>query len=322
VATVSAVATDDQTVIVESLDRRVTELAIFGEGTIPIVDRLSATAGARLFRTITENEAVEQSGGRSDRISKTILSPSISIAWTPSSRTLVYLRYARSLRPGGLAPANEIASRRFASDELGTFDLGLRRASASGELSLGGSVFYTVWHNIQTDYLLADGLVSTRNAGRARIYGVEANGEWRPVRRLLLSGGASYVNAQLVRTQTGTELDDLRLPITPAFTARASAQYQWALGPWSALLSAQANYIGRARLTFEPSLDREMGDYTTTSLAASASHGRLTLGARIDNVLDIQGDSFAFGNPFSIMRGSQYTPLRPRTVTLSITRSW
>jgi outer membrane receptor protein involved in Fe transport len=318
----AAISGEGRSLIVESLNRRIIEFAVFGEGTLPIMDRLSATAGARLFRTVAKDEAAEQTGGGSDQISKTILSPSLSLAWTPSSHATVYLRYARSLRPGGLAPTGQTASRRFDSDELGTIDLGARTVSAGGKITLGASLFHTVWSNIQSDYLLPNGLVSTRNAGRGRIYGVEANSEWRLLDRLMLSGGATYVNARLIRTETGLELDDRRLPITPEFTGRASVQYRWPLGAWSALLSAQANYIGRARLTFDPSLDREMGNYTSVSLAALATRNRLTIGARIENLFDIQGDSFAFGNPFSIMSGSQYTPLRPRTVTLSVSRSW
>ena len=40
------------------------------------------------------------------------------------------------------------------------------------------------------------------------------------------------------------------------------------------------------------------------------------------NILDGRGDSFGFGNPFSIRLGEQRTPIRPRTLTLRIERKF
>ena len=66
-----------------------------------------------------------------------------------------------------------------------------------------------------------------------------------------------------------------------------------------------------------------MGNYTVYALNALMARGPFTLTARIDNLFDVKGDnSFAFGNPFSIRAAEQYTPLRPRTLTFSISRAW
>lgn len=317
VATVTGSTT---AIAAETLDRKITELAAFGELTLPLLAHVKATAGARLFHSMAEDEAVKQERGASDRVFKTGFSPSLAVAWTPSDRSIVYLRYAQALRPGGLAPVEQVASRRFDSDELGTFDLGLRHTSQA--LSLSANLFRTVWDHIQSDYLLPNGLVSTRNAGRGKIYGVELSAEWRPLHGLSLLAGGSILDAKLVRTETGHDLEDRRLPITPNATGRLTAQYDASLGAWATKLSAQVNYIGRARLTFDQNLDREMGNYATASMAAFFTRRALTIGARMDNLFDVKGDSFAFGNPFSIMNAPQYTPLKPRTFTLSIARAW
>lgn len=319
---VGTMSSASETLTVEMLDQKLTEFAAFGEITVPLIERVKATAGIRIFRSIAEDEALEQSGGTSEHVSKTGVSPSLALAWAPGDRSVVYLRYARALRPGGLTPAGQFSSRRFDSDELGTFDLGIRHSLPGDRLSFSASVFYTIWDHIQSDYLLPNGLVSTRNAGRGRIHGVEVGADWKPFRGLHLSAGASYLDAMLTKTEDGLELDDRRLPIAPDITGRLAAQYDLLLGGWAASLSAQANYIGRSRLTFDEDLDRQMGNYTTTSLAAFFTRNNLTIGARLDNLFDIKGDSFAFGNPFSIMQGRQYTPLRPRTLTFSISRAW
>lgn len=319
---VGTIRAADETRAIETLDRKITEFAAFGEATIPLINQIKATVGIRVFRSIAEDEAVEQAGGTSDRISKTGVSPSLAVAWTPRDRTILYLRYARALRPGGLTPAGETSSRRFDSDELGSFDLGIRHSLPDDRLSLTASLFHTVWNHIQSDYLLDNGLISTRNAGRGRIFGLEASADWKPFRGLRLSAGASYLDAMLAKTETGVKLDDRRLPIVPDLSGRLAAQYDFALGDWAGSLSAHANYFGRARLSFDADLDRNMGNYTTTSIATFFTRNSLTIGARLDNLLDIQGDSFAFGNPFSIKQSQQYTPLKPRTLTLSIARAW
>lgn len=307
---------------VEDLDRVVTEMAIFGEAKIPLWHHISATVGARLYRSVADNEASERHGGTSARFAKFFASPSLSLSWAPSPRHLVYLRYARALRPGGLAAAGSATSRRFDSDELGTFDLGYRGEPIAGVLTLNGSLFHTIWNHIQSDYLLPNGLVATRNAGKGRINGAEASADLTLAPRWQISAGATYVRALLVKTEDGLKVDDRRLPVTPNMTARLTARYEFPLAGWTTRLSAQANYIGRARLFFDQDLDREMGNYATAETAAFFSRGRLTIGGRIDNLFDIQGDTFAFGNPFSIMAGRQYTPMRPRTFTLSLARSW
>ncbi len=320
--TSGTITSADDSLIVETLDRYATEFAVFGEAIVPLAERVHLTAGARLFRSIAEDAATEQSGGASQRVSKTIVSPSLSLAWTPGAGTTIFLRYARALRPGGLAPVGQSGQGRFDSDDLGTADLGARYASADQRLSASASLFYTDWSHIQSDYLLPNGLISTRNAGRARILGVEASLDWRVTQGLHVAAGGSVISALLVSTENGLKLDDRRLPVVPNMTGRLRVRYDFPLGDWAASLAGQVNYVGSARLTFDEDLDRQMGNYAPVEASVSMTRGHVAIGARIDNALDIKGDSFAFGNQFSIMRSQQYTPLRPRTFSLSLTRSW
>ena len=50
------------------------------------------------------------------------------------------------------------------------------------------------------------------------------------------------------------------------------------------------------------------------------SHDRTTVSLTVTNLLDGRGNSFGFGNPFSLRLASQETPLRPRTIGLRIER--
>jgi outer membrane receptor protein involved in Fe transport len=307
---------------VETLDRVVSEYAAFGEGTVRLFSRLDATLGARLFHSTAEDETTEQAGQRALKRGKTILSPSFALSLPLVGRGLAYIRYARAMRPGGLAPGGETSSGRFDADELATIDLGLRRSSLDGRLSLSASAFHTLWSDIQSDYLLANGLVSTRNAGKGKISGLEAAIEWKLSNSLNLSAGGSVQRARLTHAEDGLDLDDRRLPIAPDLTGRLAVTQSFGLGEWNGQASAQANYIGSAHLSFDDDLDRQMGKYAVVAANTEMSHEAWTLGIRIDNLFDVKGDSFAFGNPFSIRSGPQYTPLRPRTLTLSVARTW
>jgi outer membrane receptor protein involved in Fe transport len=306
---------------VETIDHDVAEYAAFGEGTLPL-GQFTLTAGARLFVTDAADARAEMRRQREKAQHKVGFSPSLSLSWQPAKGRYLFLRFARAIRPGGLAAGSGQVQGQFDSDELSSLEAGARLALAGDSLALNAGAYYTYWHAVQSDYLLADGLISTRNAGNARIVGGDASIDWSIARRWTLSAGINAEQAELISTPQGVHLDDLRLPVAPDVTLRGQVGYRFALGGWTMRLIGQGNYVGSARLSFDPDLDRHMGQYAVVAAAATAQRGPLSVTARLDNLFDIAGDSFAFGNPFSIRLGPQYTPLRPRTLTLSIGFDW
>jgi hypothetical protein len=61
-----------------------------------------------------------------------------------------------------------------------------------------------------------------------------------------------------------------------------------------------------------------MGNLLLTRLEGSIAIGKVDVGLTLDNPLDKRADTFAFGNPFTLRTMRQYTPQRPRTVSLTI----
>lgn len=305
---------------IERLNRNTTEISIFAEAVQPIFETVKATLGVRVSHTTNDDESIEGSTRKSQRIGKVIASPSVSLAWQPSEGQLVYLRYARAMRPGGLSPSGAGTESRFDSDELSTFDLGTR--ANFGRVRIAASLYYTDWLSIQSDYLLNSGLVGTRNAGDGRIIGGEASIAWQVLDTVDLAAGINLQDATLVRATDGIELDDYRLPVAPNMTGRLALSHRFDLNDWHGRATVQANYVGRARLALDDDLDRRMGNYAVVALHAAIARAGWAFTGRIDNLFDIKGDSFAFGNPFSIRNGPQYTPLRPRALTLSLGYSW
>ncbi|MGN6269220.1 MAG: TonB-dependent receptor domain-containing protein [Sphingomonas sp.] len=306
---------------VESIDQDVAEYAAFGDATLP-VGPLTVTAGARISLTDASDKRAEQRGQTKKGQHQLGFAPSLSIAWRPGEGRYFFVRYARALRPGGLAAGAGFAQGHFDPDELESVEGGARMKLDGEALALAASVYYADWHDVQSDYLLDNGLISTRNAGQARIIGGDASIDWTIGRGWTLSAGINAEEAELVSTADGIKLEDRRLPVVPNVTLRGLLGYRFDLGDWTVRLAGQGNYIGKARLSFDPDLDRHMGEYGVFALSASAAKGRWSVAARLDNLFDAAGDSFAFGNPFSIRNAPQFTPLRPRTLVLSVGLDW
>lgn len=306
--------------LLEQRIRQVTEIAGFGDATVTLARHVRATIGARLSHTTDQDDAAEEAGATVSRVGKVTLSPSFSLSWRPAGKDIVYFRYARAVRPGGLARNATMQSSRFDADELGTAEIGYRASLLKDTLRFDLGGFYTTWYAIQSDFLLPNGLVSTLNAGNATVLGSDVSMDWDASTRLRLSAGASFVNSRLTRTGNGLEVEDRRLPITPDLSGRITAQWRFDAGRWSGFVGAQANYVGHSHLTFDPVTDRTMGNYAVASTNAQLSRSGWTVSGRLDNLFNIAADTFAFGNPF--LNDRQFTPLRPRTFTLSVARGW
>ncbi len=302
------------------LGQQVFEAALFGEIAFQLPGSMRATGGQRVFGSQVRNQgrvALHVKGDDSDFYWAT---PSASLDWRSSDeRRFVFLRYARAVRPGGLnLDAGEL--RRFAPDELSNVDLGTRWLLHADTLWLQSTLFATHWSHIQSDHLLANGLISTRNAGASLILGAESALAWQVDDHWRIETGATVQRARLDRA-TVPEEDGKRLPVVPEYRLRGSILHSRNLGSWRARLALNLNYIGASHLSFEPALDRKMGDYWRADLDAQFERGRYALGLRVSNLLDSRVDTFAYGNPFSIRTRAQFTPPEPRAIALRLTYS-
>lgn len=308
---------------VVATNQEITELAAFAEVSLPLDDDWRIIGGGRLFRSVAQNERHEAAQALLDRRIKSGFTPSLGLSWTPAEGQFYFLRFASALRPGGLSLADGMGEDRFASDELMNLDLGWRIRSADKHLSIEGAAYVTHWDHIQSDYLLANGLVATHNAGNGRIYGIESTIRWRATPGWLVEAGFTAQQARLIKAESRTVIgDDGRLPVVPDISLRLGLARRISLGDWHGEAGTRVNFVGSSRLSFDQGLDRHMGEYATFGTSASLSNGDWTLSARIDNLFDARGDSFALGNPFSIRTAPQFTPLRPRSLAVGLGRRW
>jgi len=301
--------------------QHISEVALFGEVSVPITPSLRAVSGARLFHATIENERTQSNIAATDSRHKTGFTPSLAVQWHPRSDAMLFIRAASAFRPGGLSSADS-GERRYDSDQLMTIEMG-GRMIRDDHLIASATLFRTIWKDIQSDSLLANGLVSTRNVGDGRIEGFDLSLDHRWMSGWSIDAGVQYQFARLVKSAAGLDLeDDRRLPVVPDLALRIGVKKRFNAFSWNADAGASVHYTGTARLSFDADLDRKMGDYATVDLSWSMRKGGWALAAALDNVLDSRADSFAFGNPFSIRSMDQYTPVRPRSFRLAIARNW
>lgn len=314
---------DGQVIDALDLKRFVKEFSVYGEGTLRLAPRLRAALGARLFLSTVEDgraekaQALAEANANANSGSTIGVTPSASLAFDTSGGGLVYFRYASAFRPGGLDPANTV-THRYDADQLSNFDLGVRGTALRGSLTVDVAAYRTRWLHVQSDYLLPNGLLATHNVGDALIIGIEGSIAWHAGGGWTLSAGGTLQHARLTRAEDGTKLlTDLRLPVVPDVAGRVALAWRHDWHGWSIEPSLAARYDGPSRLSFDPGLDRVMGGFGEADLTIAATRGRMRVALSIDNLFDARGDSFAFGNPFSVRTEAQYTPTRPRTGTLS-----
>jgi len=305
-----------------------TEIAVFGEATQRIASRLSGTLGARVVFAETIGELMGGSGEDFEPKRRQVrFLPTAALSWKPNSDLLTFLRYQSGFRSGGIAitAGQTNAAQRFDSDSIHTAELGIRLGSesdtASPRFSGGVTTFYSIWTDIQADLIGSDGLPFTENIGRGRIYGAEINARWRASDHLFFDGALFVNRSALTNPAEGLEEADERpLPNIARTGARFTAAWEMPLSSSLTFkLDGTVRLIGASSLGTTAPLILEHGETTQVDLSASlvASQGwAISLDAT--NLLNASGNTFSYGNPFTVADGKQITPLRPLTIRLGI----
>ncbi len=312
------------------------EGALYGQATERLFRGLEVTVGGRLFASGDQVTSVGKASFGSPstpftgRVGQAGFAPKIIIAERVAPWLLIYAQTDEGYRgpgintaaastetlhdPGGAEPL-----RVFKGDELWSVEAGGKLTALDGRLRLDVAVFQVEWRNIQSDQLLMSGLPYTANVGHARNLGVEAEGLFR--------SGALELRAEMLINEPELDKANPAFPIlsqnglgvVPDHTFGASAHYDWRLWDgWSLGLDTRWTYVGVSHLMLNIASLPPMGDYATGRVAATLAndHWRVTLAA--DNPADVQGNTFAYGNPFTVRYRQQVTPLRPRTITLGV----
>uniref|UniRef100_B0SVT5 TonB-dependent receptor plug n=1 Tax=Caulobacter sp. (strain K31) TaxID=366602 RepID=B0SVT5_CAUSK len=311
------------------------EAALYGEATLPIGRSLSATLGGRLFtsKTRVTSRTVALTGPIapfSGAIEDSGFAPRLVLSYTLSPSALIYVQAAEGYRAGGFnttGPPGQMFSasgeieprRRYGGDELWSLEAGGKVSLLDGRLRLRGAAFQASWKDIQSDELLPSGLPFTANIGDGRNLGLEFEGSYR-VAGLQLGANLIFNAPELEKANPAFPArKDVSLAGVPHRAGGVTAHYDWPLGSDLTLeLDGRYAYVGHSRLTFDATTAPSMGGYATGRLAVGLATTRWRATVSLDNPTNARGDTFAYGNPFSLRTTDQVTPLRPRTLSLGV----
>lgn len=201
------------------------DYAAFGELTVDVTDKLSATMGVRVYKF--DNTLVGFFGfsdGYSSRTgvaacfrddSGALLPPvvkgspctnidqgtkdtdfihklNLTYKFTPDA--LAYATMSRGFRPGGVNRRATVAP--YDADFINNYEVGFKTSWFDNRMRVNGAVYWLDWINFQYSALGQNGLTEIRNPADARIKGFEFDIYVNPLPGLTVTAGGAYTDAK------------------------------------------------------------------------------------------------------------------------------
>lgn len=307
------------------------DYAAFGEISFDVTDSLTLLAGARLYNyknslqgffgfsenyssrtgvaacfgpAIIDNSPctnVDKTTSDTDAIFK------LNATYKLSPDALVYATWSQGFRPGGVNRRGTLPP--YGPDKLDNYELGWK--TTFGDVRFNGAVYQIDWSGIQLSFLGANGLSEVRNAGIARIRGIEVDLGYN-AGGFSLNVGGSYNDAEIRRDFCAIANPDFdctfdpgdgrtnallapagtRLPVTAKFKANAVARYEFPLGSWDGHVQGALAHTGSRRSdlrTYENGLKGTLDAYTTLDLALGAENEGMRFELFANNIFDERG---------------------------------
>ena len=193
------------------LDPRVdaTSRAVFGQATVELTSRLSATAGVRYTH---EGKDIVNAGGRyrldtlemaapgsvyeySDSISHTAWTPKLGLEMKLPDGALTYVSATRGFKSGGFNLSSPVAGRGFAPEWTWSYEAGWKGTLAGGRSRFDVSAFVMDYTNLQVQTPIGIGILDIRNAAAATIRGIEVENTSRIARGVEAGGHLTWLDA-------------------------------------------------------------------------------------------------------------------------------
>jgi iron complex outermembrane recepter protein len=277
--------------------------------------------------------------------------PKFTATYKFDDQRLVYATVSKGFRPGG---PNTVGAQ-YQSDTLQNYELGWKTSWLGNTLRVNGAIFQEDWNNFQFSYPGLNGIVETKNAGGARIRGIETSIDWAATSALTVGGGFSLLNPILtvpycsfaganggVQTSTcnnysgGTPVPEpyaapagQQLPTTPKFKGNLTTRYSFPLNSeWRAYAQGSAIYqsaVWADLRTAERETTGQQPAYALFDANLGAQKGGLGVELFVDNMFDRRAENYRYTECNALLCGQQavYAGIaRPRTVGLKFTQKF
>jgi outer membrane receptor protein involved in Fe transport len=305
------------------------DTAVFGQAAFPLAPRLSMTLGGRLAYVHQSSEFTGHSApnGFEPTRDETRAMPTAMLSWKPKSGALAYASYTEGFRPGALelsGAVGDATAQRFEADSVRTLKLGMRFGMDRDSVLSGSfAASLTYWDNIQADLIGLNGLPYVANIGSGVVRNLAASVVWHPASDLTLQASGFLNFSELSDPAPGFgAAQDRDLPNIAEDGWRFDASRRQTVGNAVLSIDGAIRFVGHSNLAIQPPFDLPQGRYYELSVGMRLDIGRWAVTLDLENALNSQGNTFAYGNPFSVAAGLQQTPLRPRSIRMGVAASF
>lgn len=251
------------------LRHKTSNVAVFGNFTYDLTDKLSVDVGGRL--TYEHKDLVESAIRKYSRdpliagvpefqLSKSWsnFSPKVTASYKFSPLAMAYLTFSQGFRSGGFngrpTSAQEIGA--YNPEKLTSIEFGNKLQFFDRRVRLNSSVFYNRYTDQQvlTSFLGTGGLivVRTENAGQSRMWGFESEAQFQASDALSFDASVGYINARYLKylssdaAGTVIDLSNLKLKHTPTWSGSIGSTLKFPVSSTAdATLRVDASYQDR-----------------------------------------------------------------------------
>ena len=283
--------------VLRNTDMTCESLAVFGQGTYTLYDRLHLTAGARYEHQELEGEQFNKFAevqNYSSSNSNDEFLPKLSAAFDINKDIMAYLTFAKGFLSGGydFFMGNNADDLYFKPEHTTCYEAGLKTAFFDNRLIINAAVFYIDIEDKQVlEWPLGAGVkeVDITNAAEASSKGFELELKARPLTGLDLFAGFGYTEAKFdewittLSTEATFDYKDNYLPTAPKYTFHAGAQYRAKNGLYTRCdLIGTSEYYYNAENTQEDKVD----GYETVNLKIGYEQEKYDIVLWADNLFD------------------------------------
>ena len=285
---------------------RTTQLAGFIGLTYTPIEPLEIAVGGRESSLSNANytfsNGIFGTGLGQTKITESAFTPRFSAKYRFTPDTMIYATAAQGFRIGGanvpLGSAcggfgyNTSEQIPYGSDNLWSYEGGVKTSVLDHRLSFSGDVYHIDWKRIQQQEVLADGAqgcfaILILNLGAAQSDGAEAEADARITDNLTVHVAGGYEDARLTRVTPGTEYY-VGEPLSgvPKWTASASANYEVPQDWGKYFIRGQYSFAGQSVSYSEVATGVVRKAYQTVDLRIGANIHDYTLTLFAKNLFD------------------------------------
>jgi outer membrane receptor protein involved in Fe transport len=234
--------------------------------------------------------------------------PRVNLTYRFDDDKMIYATWSKGFRPGGVNRNGLFPP--YKPDFLTNYEGGFKTSWLDNSLRFNAAFFWQKWDDFQFSYLGPNGLTILTNAGKARIWGIEADLDWAASDALLLSGGIAILDGELRQhfCKDVTVVAPLpvncagvdfaargtKLPIVPDYKINLTGRYSFDVGRFGAYAQASAVFHGSTRSALLPAEQTVLGgrnrNYELFDLSLGIEEERWHAALYLDNAFDKRVD--------------------------------